>query len=107
LDKDRNQQEKNENEGTITKINDRMKSLDALLNSASYSKQKCNLKKEVENFLVLLDPACKGFFKMCEAAGFPVRSMGFHSPERPSSLKSALIFPTKESIDLNANVLGQ
>jgi hypothetical protein len=26
------------------------------LNSASYSKQKCNLKKEVENFLVLLDP---------------------------------------------------
>jgi hypothetical protein len=25
------------------------------LNSASYSKQKCNLKKEVENFLVLLD----------------------------------------------------
>ena len=56
LDKDRNQQEKNENEGTITKINDRKKSLDALLNSASYSKQKCNLKKEVENFLVLLDP---------------------------------------------------
>jgi hypothetical protein len=47
LDKDRNKQEKNENEGTITKINDRMKSLDALLNSASYSKQKCNLKKEV------------------------------------------------------------
>ena len=56
MDKDRNQQEKNENEGTITKINDRIKRLDALLNSASYSKQKCNLKKEVENFLVLLDP---------------------------------------------------
>ena len=56
LDKDRNQQEKNENKGTITQINDRIKSLDALLNSASYSKQKCNLKKEVDNFLVLLDP---------------------------------------------------
>ena len=47
---------KNENEGTIIKINDRKKSSDALLYSASYSKQKCNLKKEVENFLVLLDP---------------------------------------------------
>jgi hypothetical protein len=56
LDKDRNQQENNENEGTITKINDRIKSLDALLNSASYSKQKCNLIKEMENVLVLLDP---------------------------------------------------
>ena len=26
------------------------------MNSASYSKQKCNLKKEMENVLVLLDP---------------------------------------------------
>ena len=56
MDKDRNQQEKNENEGTITNINDRIKSLDVLLNSASYSMQKCNLKKEVENILVFLDP---------------------------------------------------
>lgn len=51
LDKDRNQREKkNLNEGTIIKINDRKKSSDALLYSASYSKQKCNLKKRSGKF---------------------------------------------------------
>ncbi|CAC5394779.1 unnamed protein product [Mytilus coruscus] len=42
-------------EEVLNKINNRISQLDALLDSASYSKQKCSLKNEMEKFFIFLD----------------------------------------------------
>ena len=41
---------------TLDKINNRLKVLDNLIDSASYSKQKSSLKADLEKFLLLVDP---------------------------------------------------
>lgn len=44
-----------EKEDLVNKINARINKLDTLLDSASYSKQKCKLKIEMEFFFLWLD----------------------------------------------------
>lgn len=50
-----NYQDEIKKEEVLNKINNRISQLDALLDAASYSKQKCSLKKEIENFFIFLD----------------------------------------------------
>ncbi|CAC5381177.1 unnamed protein product [Mytilus coruscus] len=49
------QDEIKKEEEVLNKINNRISQLDALLDSASYSKQKCSLKNEMEKIFIFLD----------------------------------------------------
>ncbi|CAC5395697.1 unnamed protein product [Mytilus coruscus] len=48
-------QDEMKKEEVLNKINNRISQLDAVLDSASYSKQKCSLKNEKEKFFIFLD----------------------------------------------------